>query len=140
MLVYNVYCFWSCVCMRYMIDHCQCVNAKYVQLIVIHCACNIVAWLISSQWRADKENFKSRKHFRNPKNHKNSLNIEQREKGLAYTIRKGKEIPAKKFTKIICKCRKSCHLTTTKTDLRWILPIGSLECFCILFFYYSFNF
>lgn len=59
----------------------------------------------------NKENFKPRKRFRNPKSHKNFINRIQREKGLAYTTKSGKEVAAKKFTKIICKCRKSCHLT-----------------------------
>lgn len=59
----------------------------------------------------DTDNLKPRKRFRNQKKHKSYINKIQREKGLAYTTRSGKEIPAKKFTKVICKCRKSCHVS-----------------------------
>lgn len=62
-----------------------------------------------------KENFKPRKRFRNPNKHQRYLNKVQREKGLEYVTKNGKNIPAKKFTKVICKCRKSCHLTTDET-------------------------
>lgn len=62
-----------------------------------------------------KENFKPRKRFRNPNKHQRYLNKVQREKGLEYVTKNGKNIPAKKFTKVICKCRKLCHLTTDET-------------------------
>lgn len=57
----------------------------------------------------NKENIKPRKKDRKIREY--LLNKEKREKGQEYTTCKGKIIPEKSFSKIICKCRKSCHLS-----------------------------
>lgn len=59
----------------------------------------------------NKENVKPKRGVRNPKKHKHIINKLSREKGQEYTTTKGKIVPAKKFEKIICKCRNSCHIT-----------------------------
>lgn len=70
----------------------------------------------------NKENMKPSKRMknRNPKNHKRALNKSRREKGEEYTTKLGKVVPAKQFVKIICKCRKSCHLTINEAQQKEI--------------------
>lgn len=70
--------------------------------------------------QTDKENIKPAKKIRNPKKHKSVLNKVSREKGEEYTTKRGKVVPAKQFTKIICKCRKSCHLTINEAQQKAI--------------------
>lgn len=71
----------------------------------------------------NKENEKYGKRFRNPKSHQKMVNKLNREKGLEYqTIKKNnrRTIPAKKNSKIICKCRMSCHLTENEESQKAI--------------------
>lgn len=57
----------------------------------------------------DKENFVPRKKDR--KVRKYLLNKAKRESGQEYATYKGNIIPEKRFSKVICKCRRSCHLS-----------------------------
>lgn len=71
----------------------------------------------------NKENEKSGKRFRHPKAHQHLVNKLNRERGLEYqTLRKQnrRTIPAKVFTKTLCKCRLSCHLTEDEDAQRQI--------------------
>lgn len=96
--------------------------------------------------QSDKENIKPAKRVGNPKNHRHVINKMKREKGEEYKTRSGKIVPEKCFQKIICKCRKSCHLTINEQQQKEIFQnyyslnswtakttflfnnIGSVEC------------
>lgn len=63
---------------------------------------------------------KPSKRIKNPKSHKRTLNKTKRENGQEYENYKGKIIAAKIFKKVVCKCRKSCHLTIPEIEQQTI--------------------
>lgn len=66
------------------------------------------------------ENGKSSKRIRNPKKHKRQEMKSKRTKGEEYENYKGIVIAAKKFQKVICKCRKACHFNVPENEQKQI--------------------
>lgn len=62
------------------------------------------------------ETQKKSKRSKNPNCHKRQVMKSKREKGEEYENYKGKIIAAKKFEKVVCKCRMACHFTVPEIE------------------------